>query len=518
MKESNIYLESGLLIFQILTLCLLISKCGYIFGFLIFIKLVFSYKLFMKCIMKLEQLKVGDKLLLSDKLSEKQNILVEMKFENYSEIDIVNLIKEKGFKKIEKLSCRLVYKLFNFYWEKSNLSEAELYNQRIFIHEPHTYEEIQNFKRRELNNILNVYEKPIEFHLFKEKIENEDENVSNKTSNTGYIVIKFDHCFSDGLSMLTLLLSVSDEYNKDLFPRVMHNNFSNILMKIAEFLLFIFFGVPIIIYLLLTVKSQFKLTKNKKCDITGFTDPIIFNFDEFKQVSKQINTSINELIISLILSSVNKYKEFLGIENSSENSNILVEIPVGLKEIPETAKDVTISNEIFAFFNIFQIIKHPIKDLQILRDDYKRMIRKSILTKVGAIGNTFLAEILPFHIAKHLCNDLFRKIDLLVTNVPTLTKEICLSGDNKNKLVSIIPISTLGVMNNFFICISYANQMCITICYDDNGEFKHEEFKKFMKISINEILDVLNEDKIEIDNDNSTKNKKNDIEMKNNLL
>lgn len=150
MKESNLYLESFLLIIQIAMLVVFIKIFGFIIGILLFIKLVFTFKLFMKCIMKLEQLKVGDKLLLSHLLSEKQNILVEMKFENYSESELIDIIKNKGFRKIEKLSYKLVYKFFNFYWEKSSLSEEDLFKQRIIIHECQSYQDIQNFKKRDL--------------------------------------------------------------------------------------------------------------------------------------------------------------------------------------------------------------------------------------------------------------------------------------------------------------------------------------------------------------------------------
>lgn len=116
MKCSNSIVE---LLVTLLQLMSFIAIC-YFYGFLIALLLsIVTYVLFYLYTVKfleLYPLSTSDKILLGDSFFKRQQILTQLKFNNFSAERMFEAIKERAFYNLPKLSAVLVYKYFNFYW------------------------------------------------------------------------------------------------------------------------------------------------------------------------------------------------------------------------------------------------------------------------------------------------------------------------------------------------------------------------------------------------------------------
>lgn len=119
MKCSSSILEMLVTLLQITTAFVMIYYFGFIKAFIfLFVAYVLFY-LYITKVLNLYPLSTSDKILLGDTFFKRQQILTQLKFNNFSSEKMFEAIKERAFYNLPKLSSVLVYKFFNFYWKKS---------------------------------------------------------------------------------------------------------------------------------------------------------------------------------------------------------------------------------------------------------------------------------------------------------------------------------------------------------------------------------------------------------------
>lgn len=470
MDCSNSLAELSVTICQFICGYLSFHYLGFWLGLLVIILAILLYKLITEKLFQMEALTSADKILLSDYYYTHQMVLAQLDIDDYKE-DVLNNILIQVFMKVPKLRYVLTYRLFNFWWVESKLPFAEIIKQRIIIHEAMNEKQVEEFKKDQLQKELDKYSTPIVFHLIPKA------DSGKYPLGKGYMFIKFDHCLTDGMGILSLMLCSCDNFDKSLFPKVMVNRIHSLWDKAKDFILFLFFGIPIILYLIIATKSAYRLSKIPRSRNTSYTEPISFDLNLVKKRCKDLSISINELFMSLILTSLK--------EIYPDGEKINFEVPIGLSPIPESINEVKLSNHVFGLFYKMRLIKDIIQDYKIFKDDYKSMLKQALFARVSVWGTYFVFAILPFNWAKKIAVGVMEQVDLCSSNLPGPEAPILLGNC---KVVNVLAYATLGYLPNFFPIISYDGKIKMVGLYDNEQDFDAISMINTFETHMNKIL------------------------------
>lgn len=450
MKCSNSIVE---LLVTLLQLMSFIAIC-YFYGFLIALLLsIVTYVLFYLYTVKfleLYPLSTSDKILLGDTFFKRQQILTQLKFNNFSAERMFEAIKERAFYNLPKLSAVLVYKYFNFYWKKSDKPLNEIISQRIKILQPMSKQEIEDYKLSELHRDLDMFECPIEFHI----IPCSESKIKDKYEE-GYVFVKNDHSLTDGLGIISLMFSMGENFSPSVFPKIMFVRKDTIFDLIFNFFLFLIIGIPIILYLTFYVKSTCKLSTKARTNKIALTKTVTLDFIALKKRSKELKMSINEICLSSFLASIKK--------NRQDKEQITVEIPIGLSPVPKNISEVVLANHVFALFQKFRLLTDPLKDYNLFKEDYTSLLKQAYAAKISHIASAVLFSILPFNISKDIIVDMVHEVDITISNLPGTTENIIVNG---NKCIEALPYTTTGNINNAVVILSYGGKINTNCMYD----------------------------------------------------
>lgn len=472
MECSNPYIELTVTIGQLLFGFACFYFLKFWLGFLAIISTVIAFKVLTEIILKMHPLTVNDKILLSDNFFLTQSIFVQLDIENFNTQRIIEGLTN-AFTQVPKLSYILAYKFFNFYWIKSNKTSTEILEQRIITQKPMTKDQTQEFIKTELHKELDPFITPVEFHIVPaaESIQNDGSYYN------GYLYVKVKHSFTDGMGILILLSCMTDKFTPKIFPRVLSDRNPTLCNKIIEFLLFLLIGLPLILWVLISTKSAFKLSNMPRTRNVGFTQPLTIDLQMIKRKSKDLNMSINEICTLALLTAIKKYKP--------EAKKIHFEIPIALTPMPKSLSEVSLCNHVFALFHQMTLLEDPIKELKTFRNDYKALMRQAQIAKITDWGSYFLSLILPFSFAKKLSNDVIQTADLIMSNVPGPTELVEFNG---NRIIAVIPYTTTGNLQNLFPIVSYNEKLKFVGIYDAGQDFDGEIVVKLFESSLNSFL------------------------------
>ena len=486
MKCSNDLFEIFVILTQgsIIT-CLFLYLKWYL-AIAVIIGIYILWNIYTKKILGYIPLTTADKILLGDDFFKRQLLMIEMEIENFNKNSLREVLINKGFKDHKKLSYKLIYSYFNFYWRPSTLSFEDTIKERIITLDPMTPQEIQSFKYEQLQSDFDPFITPIIFYIIPHANSLTGENNHFK----GSLILKSDHILTDGLGLLTLLTFMSDDNSSDIFPKVMHQKKTNLIDEIIDLLIFILIGIPIIIYLIVYIKSTLKLSNEPRTKLVKFTENKVLDFEIVKSRAKQLKISFNELCLSSIVAASKRFSD----RYNKEATRITIEVPIGLTSVPEKLEDVNLANKVFALFHKFRLISDPLKDIKIFQEDYKSLIRQALIARVNHYGTSFVFSIVPFNWAKAIVNDVVNNVDIIVTNVPGTTRNLSFMG---NKVVDINPYATTGYITNFFIITTYNGKMKTIAIYDGGQkeadcQYILDEYEKIVNevLSTEEILMV----------------------------
>jgi len=452
MECSNTFIEAVISILEVSSLTYSIYLYGYIKGIALIGLIYTLYCLFVRYVLNLHALTYGDKILLSDNFYKTQVILAQVILENFNTDRMYEAVYERTFKKIPKLTYVLTYKFFNFYWKETSLNREDEIKRRIIIHKPMTEEENITFRKSELSKQMNIFDRPIEFHIIP-CLETKQKDGSYSK---GYMYIKNDHSFTDGLGLLSILTCMSDDFKIDLFPRIMFNRTPSLIEKIRDFLLFVVLGIPVLIYSTFHTKSHFKLSKMPRTNNVSTTKPIDFDFHQVKKRSKELKMSINEICLSSTLAAIKR--------QNPDAKKISMEVPIGLSPVPGKMEDIKLANHVFALFNVFNLIQNPLKDLNIFKADYRALLSQAFVVRIETWATIVIANVLPFNVAKAILMDIINEVDVTCSNLPGTTRACDING---NKVVQVIPYTSTGYLSAIFGFISYNDLLTLILTYDE---------------------------------------------------
>jgi hypothetical protein len=256
---------------------------GYYFsyiGIISYLIIRLSYTIVMDIFFNYVPLEIGDSTFVYSYPEEVYTCCLMLKFQTLNREKFIFNLKEKGIKQIERLRYIRTTKNLEFWWKRLTYEEAE--------------------KRLKVENRLNIIDNYADIDL---EIQNEinipfkvEEELpykiifySNPNNKYGQVAIfKFDHAFSDGLGIVSLLLSLADNYSLSLFP---FNRKYPLYLKLWNFIFLPFYLIKLCIlqFSLIDSPSVLKSGNQIKSKISKFSTIHSESFDEITKVTKNYN-------------------------------------------------------------------------------------------------------------------------------------------------------------------------------------------------------------------------------------
>ena len=161
------------------------------------------------------------------------------------------------------------------------------------------------------------------------------------------IIFKAHHSFGDGVSVMCMILSLAEsEYGRDFFIK---SDDSKWYEELAGRLLFPLQFPFIFMTNFLARKDVNFITKRKMNNFSGLLNihtPKLIDFRLLKALSKTINVSINDIVMSALSTAMNTFFKDAG-ETGQKSINISIPANIRFKFYP-TPADVKLENKFAA--------------------------------------------------------------------------------------------------------------------------------------------------------------------------
>lgn len=441
----------------------LMKSFGFIKGAIFMFILVKFYKFLLQKLFKFDLLSSTDKVMIGRENNERYNLLVLMKLNNFNVDVIRNLLIDRAIKKVKKLRQKLQFLLFDYYWTDVTVDEAI---KRIIIHNKVNGEkEINDFLSKQINNHLNIFnEMPYLLHLFP------------AVDDKGYIVLQFDHTFSDGLGILSLICSIADNYSLDMFPSIMKRNYSDPISYLKSIIFFPYYALKM---LFLNMIINPKPTPYKlKSKSTGFCDLSIsknYSYIELSKINKKWQVSFNDLVLSVFSCAMKKLSKDRKDLKFNDLERFIYTIPIGSKNLPQRVEDVSIKNEINGMMVDIDAIDDVHKDINKIHNQMRQTIKNAAANRTLVWLADLLSEFVPIKFIQAIIDHHILYNDAVLSNTAGCTKELFYSNAH---LYDGIPICGTGRVGCFITVSTFNNILKIALCLD----------KAVKGISANEIM------------------------------
>jgi hypothetical protein len=369
LSDDN-YIELAVYLGKLLFCVKVLNYFGIIYGIMGII-LFFTIKdfIFTK-IFNLEKLNTNELLLLGFNNKDRCNMICIFFFKN--KIDHVRLQErfiEKGIKQNRKLRTRLVKFLGSYYWKEVDINQA-IKRVRILDNIFTSKEDVINYARREIDNHIDILrEIPYEFQIMN-------------YNDGGAILYKLDHAMSDGLGMVTFTLTQADNFDESFIPNILKQRNSipfyyKFFLHIVEIFTFPYYAVKLLANHRIHESELNPFTRN--CPPSGesvFDFTKQFDFNKIHKMNKKLNITFNDLMLGIISTAMNKYGEKYKLPYKKQ----ICAIPVGIKNIPKDASEVSFKNEILGAIAELKRISDPIKDSHLISEETKKTVKNSANT------------------------------------------------------------------------------------------------------------------------------------------
>lgn len=464
---------------RILILVFLIYKLGYLYGIIATTFVFWSFSFLVKLIFGLERLSSGDRYFLNSDDSV-FTIMVGGVFEieNFDEDKLRKHIIERVYKKIKKVSAKVVEILGDYFYTYSHIQVSEnekikLWNERI-INVSCKKSEVDKKLQDLLNLPMNIFKNIcFEFYLIK-----------YTDSSDGTLFIKLHHSLSDGLSMVNLIGFIDDEMEISKFPLILRKSPSfleSIKRNIYEFILG--YTIGILQVFIFSKDEKPELFESK--DINGpefnkrdvlLSQPISCELSKIKNFSKTNGITVNEIGLGIV--SYAFKKAFPNKESAS------IYVPFGSKGLENTIDRLVLENGA-------ESIKINLKLTENFegknKEDFIKTIRQSL--KKTYLKKVF--SVVIYIIVNYFGQRTFNSVkssnlgDLIVSNVPCQEKIMTFAGC---KVKNVYPISNAGSNLGFITICSYVNTVnfCISLKKTSNVDVNLISF--YMKEKIERLF------------------------------
>lgn len=358
----------------------------------------------------------------------------------------------------------------DYYYEEMSIEEAK---SKIFLKPERDdkvltcQQDIDDYVRDNMNKRMPL-DGPM-VRVFIQKYDPVDENKDRPEADKVQTVMvwKCLHAFCDGVSVTSMTLAHSEEYDRSYFVRSVDSTFLQRFMLRAM----VPFQIPNLVFQsFFAAADQNSLMKNKERmsgNINISSSPAI-DLEALKATSKKMNVTVNDIILCALTTALHSY--FLEKNEKVERVKVLIPANIRFFFYP-TAKDVKLENK-------FCAIPLTIPITQSMEKAYGQIKQASAALK-SSFGLVYcyyaisfwLNQVCPRAFILGQLTEISRKFTLAFSNTPGAVKMFKYK-DNKGKvfrnLLSQSYVMVAGKVGIALCAISQSGGLRLSLNSDDN--------------------------------------------------
>lgn len=438
-----------------------ISFFGFILGSIIFSILVKAYHMLQEKYLNYTKLNTMDLSWIGDHQKNTINIVGIADLGDFSKEKMKEFMIST-LSKVKNMNSRLKYFMGNLFWEQMELNESRI---KELINEEHSvknYDEALKFAYKHVNIPLDMNVKAFECFILPYTDPAEKGN--------GAIIFKIDHTLTDGLNGFSLILTMADNFNLDLFPKKYEVNTKiSLIQKIKNLCGLVIHGWGYL-FKALTIKSNNKLFTGVREGETKIGKPVEFDLEDIKKLSKAHNVTVNEIIVSLICITIKKL--------SPESTDTTVCVPIGNTKVPTSLSQVTLKNDLGIINTLIPLIDDLKSGAKIISQELKQLVQKKLFADSLYYFLKVFSEFLPIFAFKEIIHLSADAINMTVSNVPGSTKPLFYNGCRIKK---ILAFNSVGMNRCFNIITSYDGKVTLVPMLEKNQKLDPEEYGSMLK-------------------------------------
>ena len=442
-----------------------ISKyTGYVIaGVIMYLSVKITTKI-LERIFKLKLLRAPDRVFLGTSEDQKMSLCGNMHLSNFNIEKLKNKLRN-AMKKNSKIGSRLIYFLWNYWWEEIPFTEARFNELVTVVEGVRSFDEVIDLQRAQINDHLDLSKQGFKcviypFTKFKDNSDNKSEN------NEGGVSIKIDHSFSDGLGITSLTYVLADNVDFDMFPKSMKSKQSQLNQSVISSIiettkLIIYYMIDFLLLgwfkliLLFLKKRHSTIMNNNISGQTTVAKPLKMNLDHMKTLSKKHNLTINEFIIALVSMTFNKL--------DPKAKQLTVGIPIGNTRPSLTIEKLPLRNLISGLVFTLPLINNISESSKTVKE-LRGLLSSKLLTDFVAIFGSLINQFIPTSVyVKYTMRMTQDKVDLSLSNTPGPSKQLVYDD---MKMLTMVPINSTGPNRIFFLVFSYTDHIYVTPMVD----------------------------------------------------
>ena len=457
--------------FRFLLFILVIYFTGFFVGSIFLFVFKHLYNIIMSKVFKLEPLSGGDRIFLWNREEDSNNLLAILVMEKVDPEAIKTMLIEKGIKKFKKMRSKRVYKFFDWWWQEIPLN-------KVLEELPIEFLKNKTFKANTKEDLVTCSYEVLES---KFDMENQLPYSIKIIQNDGYkmgnlILFKFDHGLCDGMSFISLINALADNYDLKLFPQGNRKPWT--LMDNLMFIL----SIPLItikaFYTNLTGlysgDTPFKLKDKKK---TGIPKSIIsekYCFNLYSSINKRLKITFNDLMISVFSASIKKYCKN---HYARTPEKFICLIAISHNKLPKGINDICITNNTGGVAVGVKLIDSVKKDSHIISMSLHKSVRNMLVTNIYKKIVDFLYVNLPHYVSRLITSFSIKNYDISISNVPGPKEPLYYKGC---KIEEMICMMTPLFFTSFFGIVSYNESFTITMTFDKNLDINEKVLERYI--------------------------------------
>jgi diacylglycerol O-acyltransferase / wax synthase len=275
------------------------------------------------------------------------------------------------------------------------------------------------------------------------------------------LIFKLHHCLGDGIAMIRLLLSITDEeesghsFSPTGGTTVRRNNQLTDRAGGIRAMPGVITSALKIGFMQPDLTTPFRGTLGVR-KAAKWSEPV--SLGHFREIGKLNNSTINDVLLTVLTGALRTY--LLEHDIALENGGVRVAIPVNLRR---EGKDPALGNRFGLVFILLPVTLPTFEErLHAIKTEMDRV--KKSHEAIVALGLLKVMGNLPLTAEDILVNYLSSKVTAVVTNVPGPVKKLHLAGNRIDRMMFWVPkTGALGLGLSLF---SYAGEVMVGLSAD----------------------------------------------------
>ena len=300
-------------------------------------------------------------------------------------------------------------------------------------------------------------------------------------------IFKFDHAFSDGLGIVSLLLSLADNYSIELFP---FNRKYPMYLKIWNLIFLPYYLIKVCIMQINLVVSPSILKSETQIKSQNSLISTIHSesFDQISKVAKKLKVSFNDLMLSIYSSSLTKMIKDNKLPDNENLKKFTISVPIGFREVPVSIKDLVITNNSPGMVLNLESISDSLLEGKKLSEYLNSTVKDLGVVQATNYILFIFSCFLPYRLMISIFVNVSKKCDFIFSNVPCTREALYYNG---SKCEEMFPYITTGFFSTFFACLTYDKKMNFLFSQSDNLGVNPELCKKYFEIEYKRVIKSL---------------------------